>query len=57
MKTTPVYLCILDGFALGPNAHSNAIADAINQGRAPFIADLFKKHKYASLECSGLAVG
>jgi 2,3-bisphosphoglycerate-independent phosphoglycerate mutase len=57
MKPTPVYLCILDGFALGENKQKNAIYDAIQQGKAPFIADLFAKHPYAKLECSGLAVG
>ncbi|HTY13979.1 MAG TPA: 2,3-bisphosphoglycerate-independent phosphoglycerate mutase [Candidatus Omnitrophota bacterium] len=57
MKTTPVYLCILDGFALGEKSEKNAIYDAINSGKAPFISDLFAKRKYAKLECSGLAVG
>ena len=57
MKTTPVYLCILDGFAVGENAEKNAIYDAIKEGEAPFIADLFKNHPYARLECSGRAVG
>jgi 2,3-bisphosphoglycerate-independent phosphoglycerate mutase len=57
MKVTPVYLCILDGFALGEQSEKNAIYDAIKQGKAPFIADLFKNHQYAKLECSGLAVG
>jgi 2,3-bisphosphoglycerate-independent phosphoglycerate mutase len=57
MKVTPVYLCILDGFALGENKQQNAIYDAIQQGKAPFIADLFSKYPYAKLECSGLAVG
>lgn len=57
MKATPVYLCILDGFAIGENREKNAIYDAIAQGKAPFIADLFKNHPYAKLECSGLAVG
>ena len=57
MKITPVYLCILDGFAIGEKAEKNAIYDAIKQGKAPFIADLFAKHPYAKLECSGLAVG
>jgi len=57
MSITPVYLCILDGFAIGRQDKINAIYDAIEQGRAPFIADLFEKHPYAKLECSGLAVG
>ena len=57
MKTTPVYLCILDGFALGENGRKNAIFDADKEGRAPFINDLFAKHPFAKLECSGLAVG
>ena len=57
MKFTPVYLCILDGFALGPQTDGNAIYDAITQGKAPFIKDLFEKHPYSHLECSGLAVG
>lgn len=53
----PVYLCILDGFAIGRNNRSNAIYNAVQQGRAPFIASLFSKHQYSKLECSGLAVG
>ena len=57
MGITPVYLCILDGFAIGENSQKNAIYDAIKQDKAPFIADLFKSHPYAKLECSGLAVG
>lgn len=57
MKNTPVYLCILDGFALGEKADNNAIYDAIKKGKAPFIKDLFEKHQYSQLECSGLAVG
>ncbi|MFA4905119.1 MAG: 2,3-bisphosphoglycerate-independent phosphoglycerate mutase [Candidatus Margulisiibacteriota bacterium] len=57
MTTTPVYLCILDGFAVGEKAEKNAIYDAIKEGKAPFIAELFAKHPYAKLECSGLAVG
>jgi 2,3-bisphosphoglycerate-independent phosphoglycerate mutase len=55
--STPVYLCILDGFAIGEKTHKNAIYDAIEQGLAPFIKDLFDNHPYAKLECSGLAVG
>ncbi|PIS28308.1 2,3-bisphosphoglycerate-independent phosphoglycerate mutase [Candidatus Saganbacteria bacterium CG08_land_8_20_14_0_20_45_16] len=57
MQCTPVYLCILDGFAIGKNDESNAIYQAIKQGRAPYIADLIKTHPFAKLECSGLAVG
>jgi 2,3-bisphosphoglycerate-independent phosphoglycerate mutase len=57
VKNTPVYLCILDGFALGENNDNNAVYKAIKEGRAPFIADLFKKQSYSRLECSGLAVG
>ncbi|MBI5078591.1 2,3-bisphosphoglycerate-independent phosphoglycerate mutase [Candidatus Saganbacteria bacterium] len=57
MPSTPVYLCILDGFALGEESEKNAVYDAIQQGRASFIADLFKNHPFARLECSGLAVG
>ena len=57
MKVTPVYLCILDGFAIGEKSERNAIYDAIQQGRAPFIADLFENHPFSRLECSGLAVG
>ncbi|MBU0629683.1 MAG: 2,3-bisphosphoglycerate-independent phosphoglycerate mutase [Candidatus Margulisbacteria bacterium] len=56
-KTTPVYLCILDGFAIGEKSRKNAIYDAIEQGKAPFIKELFEKHPYSKLECSGLAVG
>jgi 2,3-bisphosphoglycerate-independent phosphoglycerate mutase len=57
MKANPVYLCILDGFAIGEQNDKNAIFQAIRQGKAPFIATLFDKHPYARLECSGLAVG
>jgi len=57
MAATPVYLCILDGFAIGEKSDNNAIYDAIQQGKAPFIADLFKNHPFAKLDCSGLAVG
>lgn len=57
MKITPVYLCILDGFAVGEQSEKNAIFDAIKQGKAPFIADLFAKHSFSRLLCSGLAVG
>lgn len=57
MPYTPVYLCILDGFALGKQDKSNAIYDAIEQGKAPFIKELFEQHPYSRLECSGLAVG
>lgn len=57
MAKTPVYLCILDGFALGAKSPFNAIYQAIKDGRAPFIKELFDKHPYARLECSGLAVG
>ena len=57
MRNTPVYLCILDGFALGKNDDSNAIYRAMSSGKAPFIKALFEKHPYSKLECSGLAVG
>ncbi len=57
MKATPVYLCILDGFALGEKSSRNAIYQAIKSGNAPFIKDLFDRHPYSRLECSGLAVG
>lgn len=57
MKNTPVYLCILDGFAIGEKSDNNAIYQAIKQGKAPLIKDLFDNHPYSSLECSGLAVG
>jgi 2,3-bisphosphoglycerate-independent phosphoglycerate mutase len=57
MTVTPVYPCICDGIALGEKSRNNAIYQAIKKGRAPFIANLFEKHPYASLECSGLAVG
>ncbi len=52
----PVYLCILDGFALGKMDESNAIFMAVNSGKAPFIADLFNK-PHSKLECFGLSVG
>ncbi|MDD5594579.1 MAG: 2,3-bisphosphoglycerate-independent phosphoglycerate mutase, partial [Candidatus Margulisbacteria bacterium] len=57
MKVAPVYLCILDGFALGENSKKNAIFDADKEGHAPFINNLFEKQPFARLECSGLAVG
>ncbi|MBU0686639.1 MAG: 2,3-bisphosphoglycerate-independent phosphoglycerate mutase [Candidatus Margulisbacteria bacterium] len=57
MKTTPVYLCILDGFAIGEKSNNNAVYLAIKNQRAPFIAELFQKHPYSHLACSGLAVG
>src|SRR3989339_83742 len=57
MKNTPVYLCILDGFAIGKKSETNAIYHAIEQGKAPFIKELFEKHPYAKLESSGRAVG
>ncbi len=57
MSFTPVYLCILDGFAIGKQDNSNAIYKAISEGRAPFIKDLFENHRFSKLECSGLAVG
>ncbi|MCX5749746.1 MAG: 2,3-bisphosphoglycerate-independent phosphoglycerate mutase [Candidatus Saganbacteria bacterium] len=57
MGNNRVYLCILDGFALGKQDESNAIYDAIKSGNAPFIKELFEKHPYSKLECSGLAVG
>jgi 2,3-bisphosphoglycerate-independent phosphoglycerate mutase len=57
MNTNPVYLCILDGFALGEKSERNAIYRAIKQGKAPFIKELFDVHPYSKLECFGLAVG
>jgi len=57
MSVTPVYLCILDGFAVGKKSSRNAVYDAIRKGCAPYIKDLFDNHPYAQLECSGLAVG
>ena len=57
MKKTPVYLCILDGFAIGRNDDTNAIYKAVSSGKAPFIKELIEKHPYSRLECSGLAVG
>ncbi|MFA5840006.1 MAG: 2,3-bisphosphoglycerate-independent phosphoglycerate mutase [Candidatus Margulisiibacteriota bacterium] len=56
-KITPVYLCILDGVALGEQGHKNAIYDAIKDGKAPFLKDLFDNHPFAQLDASGLAVG
>lgn len=56
-KITPVYLCILDGFALGRKDNSNAIWEALQQDRAPFLKELFTKRPYAQLDCCGLAVG
>jgi 2,3-bisphosphoglycerate-independent phosphoglycerate mutase len=57
MNATPVYLCILDGFGIGEKSEKNAIYQAIKQGKAPFIKELFDHHPYSKLECSGLAVG
>lgn len=57
MLNTPVYLSILDGFAIGEKNQNNAIYAAMEQGCAPFIKDLFENHPYSALECSGLAVG
>ncbi|MGB9613392.1 MAG: 2,3-bisphosphoglycerate-independent phosphoglycerate mutase [Candidatus Margulisiibacteriota bacterium] len=57
MKITPLYLCILDGFAIGEESERNAIYLAIKRGKAPFIANLFNCYPFARLECSGLAVG
>jgi 2,3-bisphosphoglycerate-independent phosphoglycerate mutase len=57
MSNTPVYLCILDGFAIGEKSDRNAIYQAVKLGKAPFIKDLFDNHPYSRLECSGLAVG
>lgn len=54
---TPVYLCILDGFALGEKAEKNAVFNAINKGQAPFFKQLFEQHNLAKLDASGLAVG
>ncbi|MFC1495874.1 2,3-bisphosphoglycerate-independent phosphoglycerate mutase [Candidatus Margulisiibacteriota bacterium] len=52
-----LYLCILDGFGIGKETDSDAIAAAIKDGRAPFFKELFESHPYAKLECSGEAVG
>ncbi|NQU16589.1 MAG: 2,3-bisphosphoglycerate-independent phosphoglycerate mutase [Candidatus Saganbacteria bacterium] len=52
-----LYLCILDGFGLGKDQKTDAIQAAIAQGKAPFFKELFEKHPYAKLECSGEAVG
>src|SRR3989339_591298 len=57
MTITPIYLCILDGFAIGKQDDSNAIWRAVKSGQATYIKDLLDKHKYSLLECSGLAVG
>ena len=56
-RVTPVYLCILDGFAIAAKTKSNAVYQTIKQGKAPFLKDLFDKHPYAALEASGRAVG
>ena len=52
-----LYLCILDGFGIGKDKKSDAIQAAIADGKAPFFKELFEKHPYAKLECSGEAVG
>ncbi|MBI5400001.1 2,3-bisphosphoglycerate-independent phosphoglycerate mutase [Candidatus Saganbacteria bacterium] len=57
MKITPVYLCILDGFAIGRQNDSNAIYRAIKIGQADFFKELFATRPYAKLECFGPAVG
>ena len=57
MEVTPVYLCILDGFAQGKKSSRNAVYEAIKRGSAPYIKELFEKHPYVQLECSGMAVG
>lgn len=53
----PVYLCILDGFAVGEKSKENAIYDAIKSGKAAFLKELFDNHPYGLLKCSGRAVG
>jgi 2,3-bisphosphoglycerate-independent phosphoglycerate mutase len=53
----PVYLCILDGFALGRKDSGNAIYQAVKRGKAPLLADLFANRPYAVLGSSGRAVG
>ncbi|MBI5700832.1 2,3-bisphosphoglycerate-independent phosphoglycerate mutase [Candidatus Saganbacteria bacterium] len=55
-KITPVYLCIMDGVGVGPSNRSNAVFDAIKDGKAPYLAELFSR-PYSRLECSGRAVG
>lgn len=52
-----LYLCILDGFGIGKDPKTDAIQKAIADGKAPFFKELFEKHPYAKLECSGEAVG
>lgn len=52
-----LYLCILDGFGIGNDPKTDAIQKAIADGKAPFFKELFEKHPYAKLECSGEAVG
>ncbi|OGC16063.1 phosphoglycerate mutase (2,3-diphosphoglycerate-independent) [candidate division WOR-1 bacterium RIFOXYC2_FULL_37_10] len=52
----PVYLCIMDGVGIGAKNETNAVYQAIKDGKAPFFKDLFDK-PYALLECSGKAVG
>ncbi|MDD4179735.1 MAG: 2,3-bisphosphoglycerate-independent phosphoglycerate mutase [Candidatus Margulisbacteria bacterium] len=53
----PVYLCVLDGFALGQKVKGNAIYQAVKSGQAPFLAKLFAEQRCARLACSGPAVG
>ena len=52
----PVYLCILDGVAIGAKNKTNAVFEAMAEGKAPFLKELFAK-QYGLLGCSGRAVG
>lgn len=55
-KKKPVYLCIMDGVAVGAKTKSNAVYQAVKQGKAPYLKKLFDS-PHALLECSGRAVG
>ncbi len=55
-KTTPVYLCIMDGVGVGPKTEGNAVYEAVKKGIAPYLKGLFDE-PHSLLECSGRAVG
>ncbi len=52
-KTRPFLLMILDGWGIGPETPSNAVAAA----RTPFLDRLAKDYPHTRLICSGEAVG
>lgn len=52
-QTTPVVLCIMDGWGLAPPSDMNAVSSA----HTPIYDDLIKRCPHATLEASGPAVG